>query len=131
VRKWGIDVVAGADLRALHDTLRGWEEQFAGRLPGGIKVPAQSTTPDRGIASPGPSSAACLILLGVACRRMKSKLMIKLDRMGEHSPGPVDLAHDLHWVKRDILGLPWTDSEGNTHTLGESYSVGTVRIEST
>ncbi|MGH2948245.1 MAG: hypothetical protein ACRDPC_18655 [Solirubrobacteraceae bacterium] len=57
VRRTGIEVVTGAKLRGLHDALDLWEEQSAELLPGGVAVPAQSATPDRGIRPPGQSAA--------------------------------------------------------------------------
>lgn len=64
---------------------------------------------------------------------MKSKLIIELERKDGAPPiGIVGLAHDMHWVKRDIAGLEWTDSSDDSiHRLDEWYTVATVRIEST
>lgn len=62
---------------------------------------------------------------------MTSKLIIELERIEDEPVGIVGLGHDLNWVTRDILTLPWNDSEGNPHTLGECYRVGTVRMENT
>jgi hypothetical protein len=42
-----------------------------------------------------------------------------------------DLGHDVYFIKRNILDLEWTDKDGTVHTLGEKYTVGTLRTEST
>jgi hypothetical protein len=71
--------------------------------------------------------------VGVACRRMKGKLIIELDRINEQSDtgsGMPDLGHDIYFVKKEILNLEWTDSDGRKHKLGDKYTVGTLRIES-
>lgn len=57
VTRKGVEIVTGADLRGLHDTLDVWEVQCAELLPGGVKVPSESTTPDPGIRPPGDSAA--------------------------------------------------------------------------
>jgi hypothetical protein len=48
----GTDVIRGEDLEGLDNALDVWEEQAAGLLPGSISVPAQSSTPDRGVRPP-------------------------------------------------------------------------------
>jgi hypothetical protein len=53
VTRDGIEFATGAVLRSLNDTLGAWEEQAAALLPGAVPVPAQTTTPDRGVRLPG------------------------------------------------------------------------------
>ncbi len=48
----GVEVVTGAELRGLDDTLDLWEDQAAALLPGSISVPAETPTPDRGVRVP-------------------------------------------------------------------------------
>lgn len=57
VTEQGVEIVTGADLRALSDTLNVWEEQAAALLPGAIGVPAQTTTRDRGVRIPTQSGS--------------------------------------------------------------------------
>ena len=65
---------------------------------------------------------------------MKSKLIIELDRIKDQSDtgsGMPDLGHDIYFIKKEILNLKWTDSDGNEHPLSDKYTVGTLRTEST
>jgi hypothetical protein len=49
VSRNGVQVLDPTDLKALHDTLDVWEERAADLLPGVVRVPAKSDTPDRGL----------------------------------------------------------------------------------
>jgi hypothetical protein len=66
---------------------------------------------------------------------VKSKLIIELDRIKEQADtgsGMPDLGHDIYWIKREILNLTWKDEKtGKEHKLGDKYTVGTLRTEST
>jgi hypothetical protein len=64
---------------------------------------------------------------------VKSKLIIELDRIKDQSDtgsGMPDLGHDIYFVKANILDLEWTDNNGKVHKLGEKYTVGALRTES-
>jgi hypothetical protein len=64
---------------------------------------------------------------------LKSKLSIELDRINDQpdtGSGMPDLGHDVYFVKKEILNLEWTEANGTVHTLGEKYTVGTLRTES-
>jgi hypothetical protein len=47
-----VEILAGARLEAMHDTLDVWEEQAAALLPGIVALPAESATVDRGVRPP-------------------------------------------------------------------------------
>lgn len=52
VSRGTVEILAGARLEAMHDTLDVWEEQAAALLPGIVAVPAASATVDRGVRPP-------------------------------------------------------------------------------
>lgn len=52
VTSTGTEVLSRAQLKGLDDTLDVWEAQVAELLPGAVKVPAESDTPDRGVRPP-------------------------------------------------------------------------------
>lgn len=52
VSRSAVEVLTSADLEPLHDTIDVWEERAAELLLGSATVPADSTTPDRGVRPP-------------------------------------------------------------------------------
>lgn len=52
VQESGVQVIAQADMRGLHDTVDLWESQCAEILPGTDEPPSASHTPDRGVRPP-------------------------------------------------------------------------------
>jgi hypothetical protein len=58
---------------------------------------------------------------------------ITIELRAKHTPesgsGLVDLSHDAYWLKKEIPGLEYKDTNGKMRPIGDSYDVVRVSTE--